>query len=83
MSELSTSTLSIAIRATVAERARLLERIAREPAEVDEDERLSERVMDIDRALGELGTAYEALRVGRKGYPSFEALTESDRPAHG
>ena len=75
MSDLSMSTLLIAIRATVIERARLLGRIAREPAAVDEDEHLSEQVMDIDRALGELGTAYEALRAGRKGDPSFEALT--------
>lgn len=74
MSELSMSTLSMAIRATAAERSRLLERIAREPAEVDEDEHLSEQVMDMDRALGELGTAYEALRAGRPGYPSFDAL---------
>lgn len=74
MSDLSMPTLFIAIRATAAERSRLLERIARESADVDEDEHLSEQVMDIDRALGELGTAYEAVRAGRPGYPSFEAL---------
>lgn len=74
MSELSMSTMLIAIRATVAERTRLLGRIAGEAAVVDEDAHLSEQVMDIDRALGELGTAYEALRAGRKGDPSFEAL---------
>lgn len=74
MSQPSISSLSIAIKAMAAERGRLLVRIESEGADVDEAERLSERVMDIDRALGELGTAYEALRSGRKGYPSFEAL---------
>lgn len=74
MSALSLSTLAIAIVATAAERERLLARIAAVPRETDVEEHLSERVMDIDRALGELGSAYEELRSAASGYPSYEAL---------
>ena len=74
MAELSIQTLMIAISSTVAERTRVLARIAVVSREVDEEEHLSERVMDIDRALGELGSAYETERKGARRYPDYETL---------
>ncbi|MDB5865730.1 MAG: hypothetical protein JWO70_3536 [Betaproteobacteria bacterium] len=77
MAEFSIQTLMIAISSTVAERSRVLARIAAVTPEIDEEEHLSERVMDIDRALGELGSAYESQRQGARRYPDYEALVAS------
>lgn len=74
MTELSLPTLALAITSTVAERQRLLARIAQVAPEVDADEHLSESVMDIDRALGELGSTYDALDPAAAGYPDYHAL---------
>jgi hypothetical protein len=81
MPELSLSTLTLAIGSLIADREHLLERIATEPPEVDEDERLSEAVMDIDRALGEIADAYERQREGNPAYPDYDSLVAGMRSA--
>jgi hypothetical protein len=74
MPELSLSTLTVAIGSMIADREQLLARIASEPPEVDEEERLSGAVMDIDRALGEIADVYERQRQGNRTYPAYETL---------
>lgn len=75
--EISTRTLMIAIAATVMERCRLLDRIAMVDAEVDADEHLSEQVMDIDRALGELAGPYSEGVMHDGLNPNYETLLAS------
>jgi hypothetical protein len=74
MSELSIRTLTTAFGSLIADRERILERIDREPREVDEEEHLSELVMDIDQALGEIADAYESQRNTASGYPPYTEL---------
>ncbi|MCW7536747.1 hypothetical protein OOT46_02625 [Aquabacterium sp. A7-Y] len=74
MSELSMQCLAIAVSSVLNERERLLSRIQEISEDAEEEERLSERVMDIDRVLGELEEAYEDRRAEEPLYPSFEAL---------
>ena len=76
MPPLSIQTLMIAIASTVAARCRLLDRIATVDAATDEDEHLSESVMDIDHALGELSSMYSQQTVDGHIYPSSEQLIE-------
>ena len=79
MSELSTQALMIAISSTVMERCRILDRIAAVSPDVDEDEHLSEHVMDIDMVLGELSGPYEAQIKTDRMYPEYEKLVESTK----
>ena len=83
MPMLSLSTLSLAIAAVVAERQRLLARLATVSADVDAEEHLSEAVMDIDRALGELGSAYESLQPTAAGYPDYATLRAGQEASQG
>lgn len=71
MSDLSIRTLMLSIGALARERERILKTA---PREQDEDERLSEQVLDIDQALGELADDYEALRGDSSTYPPFEKV---------
>lgn len=76
MQNVSTQTLMIAISAVIMERCRLEDLIAVVSPEVDEDEHLSEQVMDMDMALGELSCPYEEhIKVDRM-FPTYEALVE-------
>ena len=77
MSELSIKSLFIAVAAVLNEREGLLQRLEAVPPEVDEEERLSERVMDIEQALEELADAYEARRAEAPSYPDFATLAGS------
>lgn len=74
MQDVSTQALMIAISSTLMGRCRLLDRIAAVAPEVDHDEHLSEQVMDIDMALGELSSAYSARLQSEPMFPSFEEL---------
>jgi hypothetical protein len=79
MFTVSTPTLMIAITSTVMERCRLLARIAVVDPEVDDDEHLSEQVMDIDKALGELSGPYEEqIKIDRM-FPPYDALVENTK----
>ncbi len=76
MHNVSTQSLMIAISSVVMERCRLEDLIAVVSPEVDEDEHLSEQVMDMDMALGELSGSYEEqIKVDRM-FPSYDALVE-------
>jgi hypothetical protein len=74
MTEISLRTLVVAIGSMVADRERILARIAQEGADVDAEERLSELVMDIDSSLSELADAYEEQRKTTPGYPLYDDL---------
>jgi hypothetical protein len=74
MSELSVETLMRAIGALTLECEALLRRIEQVSPEVDAEESLSERVMDIEQSLGELRGVYEAQRGNAKVYPPFDEL---------
>lgn len=76
MPTLSIQTLMIAITSTVAARCRLLDRIAIVDAATDADEHLSESVMDIDHALGELSSLYSQQTANERIYPACEQLIE-------
>ena len=71
---LSIQSLLIAITSTLAERHRVVDRIASAPSEIAAAEHLSECIIDIDRALGELADEYEALRTITPSFPKFDAL---------
>jgi hypothetical protein len=79
MLQFSTHTLMIAISATVMERCRLLARIASVPPEVDDDEHLSEQVMDIDSVLGELSGPYEAQLETDRMFPDYDTLVANTK----
>lgn len=74
MQDVSTQALMIAISSTLMDRCRLLDRIAAVDAEVDQNEQLSEQVMDIDMALGELSSVYGARLQAEPMFPPFEEL---------
>ncbi len=76
MQNVSTQTLMIAISAVVMERCRLEDLIAVVTPEIDEDEHLSEQVMDMDMALGELSGPYEEHIKLDRMFPPFDALVE-------
>lgn len=69
-------TLTIAIASIVMERCRLLDLLDTMDAAADEDEHLSEKVMDIDLALGELSSLYNQQAATERIYPAFELLIE-------
>ena len=74
MTGFSMQTLMLAITALAHERERVLEQLNRE-SEADEEQHLSEQVMDIGVALGELADEYEARKGDSSKYPSYERLT--------
>lgn len=74
MQNVSTQTLMLAISALVMERCRLEDLIAMVSPQIDEDEHLSEQVMDITLALGELSGPYEEQSKDDCMFPAFEAL---------
>lgn len=67
----------IAIRSTVMERCRLIDLIGTSDTEAIEDAHLSEQVMDIDKALGELAGLYVVASTEDNGYPDFDAVVLS------
>jgi hypothetical protein len=77
MTEISLRTLMIAIGSMVADRERIMARIASEGVETDAEQRLSELVMDIDTSLSELADAYEEQRKITPGYPMYDDLVAS------
>ena len=74
MSDLSIRTLMLSISALARERERILNILNAATREQDQDEHLSEQVLDIDQALGELADDYEALRGSSSTYPPFEKV---------
>lgn len=74
MSNISRQTLSLAIFFVVINRCRLLDRIDRVSLEVDNEEHLSETILDMDKALGELADLYDAARRVEGGGYDFNQL---------
>ena len=74
MSDLSIRTLMLSISALARERERILNILNSATRAQDQDEHLSEQVLDIDQALGELADDYEALRGNSSTYPPFEKV---------
>ncbi|GGA24956.1 hypothetical protein [Dyella nitratireducens] len=72
--EISAQAVMIAIRSTVMERCRLIDLIQASDIETIDEEHLSEEVMDIDKALGELAGLYVAASAKDKGYPDFDTV---------
>jgi hypothetical protein len=72
--EISAQAVMIAIRSTVIERCRLIDLIQASDIETIDEEHLSEEVMDIDKALGELAGLYVAASATDKGYPDFDTV---------
>ena len=62
-------------KTTCRSRCSILDSLKTVTREQDEDEHLSERVLDIDQALDELADEYDALRGDSSSYPTFEKLT--------
>jgi len=73
----------IAITAVVLERCRLIDKIGAVTQEQEEEERLSEQVMDIDAALGELAGPYQRQRLDELLYPDYEELIRSVESHYG
>ena len=78
MSDLSIRTLMLSIGALARERERIMNILNAATREQDQDDHLSEQVLDIDRALGELADDYEALRGTSSTYPPFEQVARID-----
>lgn len=74
MTEFTMQTLMLAITALANERRRILERLEQDPV-TDDEEHLSEEVLDIGVALNELADEYEARKGDSLQYPSYERLT--------
>ncbi len=81
MSDIAKRTLSLAIYSMIINRCRLLDRIERVSSEVENEEHLSETVLDIDQALGDLAHFYElacSVEGGGYGYDKIVANAEED-----
>jgi hypothetical protein len=78
MTDISTSTLMLAIAALAREKEVVTRRAERATPEVDEQEHFSEQAMDLDRALSELGGLYE---VQRRQHPMFPPLDQLLKPS--
>lgn len=81
MLDIAKRTLSLAIYSMVINRCRLLDRIEHVSAEVENEEHLSETVLDIDQALAELAHLYDAAcrsEGGGLGYEKILANAEED-----
>ena len=74
MSNITKQTLSLAIFSMVINRCRLLATIDRVSLEVDNEEHLSETILDMDKALGELADLYDAARRVEGGGYDFNLL---------
>jgi hypothetical protein len=73
----SLQTLTLAIAAVAQEQERATRRL--EAGQAGPDEHLAEHVLDLQKALGELGGWYEAERAADRSYPPFEALVAHGR----
>ena len=74
MSDPSIRTLMLSIGALARQRDSILDTLKTATREQDEDDHLSEQVLDIDQALGELADDYEARRGESSTYPPFEKV---------
>ena len=74
MSDLSIRTLMLSIGALARQRDSILATLKTATREQDEDDHLSEQVLDIDQALGELADEYEARRGDSSTHPPFEKV---------
>lgn len=74
MSDLSIRTLMLSIGALARQRGSILDTLKSATRAQDEDDHLSEQVLDIDQALGELADEYEARRGDSSTYPPFEKV---------
>lgn len=79
MSEISTSTLMMAIGALAREAEVMTQRVENTSAELDDEEHLSEYVLDLQRALSELSALYERQRVEHPTFPTLDKLMENAR----
>ena len=79
MTELSTATLILAIEAIALETELLTRRIEASSPEIDAEEHLSETVVDLQRALGELGAIYERRRSEEALNLEFDAIVTAGR----
>ena len=74
MQDISINTLMLAITALSRELNFTTQRINNEPPEVDEQEHLSEHVLDLQKALNEMANHYEKLRSKEPAFPPFDDL---------
>ena len=74
MFEVSTQTLMRAISAMAIEQELTTRRIEQGSVEEDEEEHLSEHVLDLQKALSELVGIYEHQRQNEPIYPAVEDL---------
>lgn len=74
MSDLTIRTLMLSIGALARQRDSLLNTLKTATREQDEDDPLSEQVLDIDQALGELADEYEAQRGDSSTHAPFEKV---------
>jgi hypothetical protein len=79
--EISAQAVMIAIRSTVIERCRLVDLIQASDIETINAEHVSEQVMDIDKALGELAGLYIAALDDDPGYPDFDTVVTNAEKA--
>lgn len=77
MTELSAFALRHALAALIAERKSIERRLETATPEEDEDEHLSETVLDIQRAIGEIGSAYAERSRIEPGQMDLQSLVYS------
>jgi hypothetical protein len=76
MSSPSLQTLAQAIEALAAEQERITARVERGDADADA---LADEVLDLQKALSELGGIYESQRVTNQAYPALDVLVSQGR----
>ena len=76
MQEVATKTLMLALQALVKDRAATVRRLDTEELDDDERDELSDRVLDLTTAMGDLADAYDAQRAEGPGYPTFDTILE-------
>jgi hypothetical protein len=72
--EISTSTLMLAIGALAREIEQATQEAENASVGVDDEEHLSERVLDLQRALSELAGIYERQRSEHPAFPSLDQI---------
>ena len=79
MSDITRQTLAFSIFALAFDRARLIDRLSTVSDEVEEDEHLSDTLMQMDKALAELEELYEQYGTGdRDNFDALKANGEDD-----
>ncbi len=73
MTQVSKHALAMALYSMVINRCRLMDIIERVSPEQEAEEHLSEFVLDLDQAIGELSDAYAVLR-NAEGGPDFSTI---------